>query len=90
MIATYALVAHGDTIKFLPDSPALVEGLPRRSGRPPDINGRGISVRLGAIDALETHFGETHQELAGANAAPRRAAAPTGLQQRPLLPRPAQ
>jgi hypothetical protein len=26
-------------------------------------------VRLEAIDALETHFGETHQELAGANAA---------------------
>jgi endonuclease YncB( thermonuclease family) len=59
----------GDTVKFLPDSPAFVEGLPRRSGRPPDINGRGISVRLEAIDALETHFGETHQELAGANAA---------------------
>lgn len=26
-------------------------------------------MRLEAIDALETHFGETHQELAGANAA---------------------
>src|SRR5215471_686935 len=36
----------GGTVKFLPDSPTLVEGLPRRSGRPPDINGRGISVRL--------------------------------------------
>jgi endonuclease YncB( thermonuclease family) len=59
----------GDTVKFLPDSPALVETLPRRSGRPPDINARGISVRLEAIDALETHFGETHQELVGANAA---------------------
>jgi hypothetical protein len=59
----------GDTIKFLPDTPALVEALPRRSGRPPDINARGISVRLEAIDALETHFQETHQELAGANAA---------------------
>ncbi|MEV4115188.1 lamin tail domain-containing protein [Nonomuraea sp. NPDC049695] len=59
----------GDTVKFLPDSPALVEGLPRRSGRPPKINGRGVSVRLEAIDALETHFEETHQELAGANAA---------------------
>jgi endonuclease YncB( thermonuclease family) len=58
----------GDTIKFLPDTPALVETLPRPSGRPPDINGRGISVRLEAIDALETHFAETHQELAGANA----------------------
>ncbi|MEV0235276.1 lamin tail domain-containing protein [Nonomuraea sp. NPDC050786] len=59
----------GDTVKFLPDSPALVETLPRRSGRPPKINGRGVSVRLEAIDALETHFEETHQELAGANAA---------------------
>jgi endonuclease YncB( thermonuclease family) len=59
----------GDTVKFLPDTPALVEALPRRSGTPPDINARGISVRLEAIDALETHFGETHQELAGANAA---------------------
>jgi hypothetical protein len=59
----------GDTIKFLPDTPALVETLPRRSGRPADINARGISVRLEAIDALETHFQETHQELAGANSA---------------------
>jgi len=45
----------GDTIKFLLDTPALVETLPRRSGRPPDINQHGISVRLEAIDALETH-----------------------------------
>ncbi|TYB66199.1 hypothetical protein FXF51_17765 [Nonomuraea sp. PA05] len=59
----------GDTVKFLPDSPALVEALPRRSGRPPNINARGVSVRLEAIDALETHFAETHQELDGANAA---------------------
>ncbi|WP_043627634.1 lamin tail domain-containing protein [Nonomuraea candida] len=59
----------GDTVKFLPDSPALVEALPRRSGRPPDLNARGVSVRLEAIDALETHFSETHQELDGANAA---------------------
>ncbi len=59
----------GDTVKFRPDSPLLVEGLPRRSGTPPDINARGISVRLEAIDALETHFNEHHQELAGANAA---------------------
>ncbi|MER6961929.1 hypothetical protein [Streptomyces sp. NPDC000618] len=59
----------GDTVKFKPDSPALVEGLRRPSGTPPDISARGISVRLEAIDALETHFGETHQELAGANEA---------------------
>jgi endonuclease YncB( thermonuclease family) len=59
----------GDTVKFAPDTPGLVEGLPRRSGRPPSLNVRGISVRLEAVDALETHFAETHQELAGANAA---------------------
>ena len=59
----------GDTIKFAPDAPMLVEGLPQISGHPPDINARGISVRLEAIDALETHFSETHQELAGADAA---------------------
>src|SRR3954453_20929435 len=59
----------GDTIKFKPDNPALVEGLPRTSARTAEINRRGISVRLEAIDALETHFSETHQELAGADAA---------------------
>jgi len=59
----------GDTVKFKPDMPGLVEALPRRSGRPAAINARGVSVRLEAIDALETHFEETHQELAGANAA---------------------
>ncbi|MEU1726015.1 lamin tail domain-containing protein [Nonomuraea sp. NPDC005692] len=59
----------GDTIKFRPDTPALVEGLARPSGRPPELSARGISVRLEAIDALETHFQDTHQELTGANAA---------------------
>jgi endonuclease YncB( thermonuclease family) len=58
----------GNTVKFMPDTPGLVE-LPRRSGSPPALNARGISVRLEAIDALETHFEETHQELSGANAA---------------------
>jgi endonuclease YncB( thermonuclease family) len=59
----------GDTVKFAPDSPALVERLRRLSGHAPELNARGISVRLEAIDALETHFAEAHQELAGANAA---------------------
>ncbi|HEY8547291.1 MAG TPA: lamin tail domain-containing protein [Acidimicrobiales bacterium] len=59
----------GDTVKFAPDQPRLVEALPRPSGAPPDLGPRGISVRLEAIDALETHFGVTHQELAGADAA---------------------
>jgi hypothetical protein len=59
----------GDTVKFRPDTAALVETLPRRSGTPARITPRGASVRLEAIDALETHFGETHQELTGANQA---------------------
>ena len=46
-----------------------MDTLPRPSGGSPDINQRGISVRLEAIDALETHFEGAHQELAGANAA---------------------
>jgi endonuclease YncB( thermonuclease family) len=59
----------GDTIRFAPDTIALVEELPRISGRAPRINARGnVAVRLEAIDALETHFSGTHQELAGANA----------------------
>ncbi|WP_063910221.1 lamin tail domain-containing protein [Herbidospora yilanensis] len=44
----------GDTIKFLPDTPALIEALPRPSGTSPDLNRRGISVRLEAIDATVT------------------------------------
>ncbi|WP_305788208.1 lamin tail domain-containing protein [Symbioplanes lichenis] len=59
----------GDTIKFMPDDPGLAEELPRPSGTPPDLTARGISVRLEAIDAMETHFAEAHQELLGANAA---------------------
>lgn len=59
----------GDTVKFQPATPALVESLPRPSGTPPRINARGVSVRLEAVDALETHFEEAHQELTGANAA---------------------
>jgi endonuclease YncB( thermonuclease family) len=59
----------GDTLKFAPDTPALVEALPRLSGTAPDLTARGISVRMEAIDTLETHFAETHQELLGANAA---------------------
>jgi hypothetical protein len=59
----------GDTVKFAPDTPSLVHDLPRPRAAGPDINERGISVRLEAIDALETHFEGAHQELAGANAA---------------------
>lgn len=61
----------GDTIKFLPNKRALVEALEEISSTPPDLNDRGISIRLEAIDALETHYPvgreEFHQELDGAN-----------------------
>ena len=80
----------GDTVKFRPDTPGLVEMLPRRSGRPPQINARGVSVRLEAIDALETHFAETHQELVGANAARDALLARLGFTQCRVLRRPAQ
>lgn len=46
----------GDTVKFLPDQPALVDQLPRDSGHPARINAHGVSIRLEAIDALETHY----------------------------------
>ena len=59
----------GDTVKFRPDTPALLRALPRRSGVPADLGPRGVSVRLEAVDALETHFGDAHQELVGATAA---------------------
>ena len=58
---------EGDTIKFRPDTPAVVEGLPRLSGRPPDIDARGVTVRLEAIDALDILFRATHQNLVIAN-----------------------
>jgi endonuclease YncB( thermonuclease family) len=59
----------GDTVKFQPERPELVNSLPRDSGHPARINAHGVSVRLEAIDALETHFAGTHQELLGANRA---------------------
>lgn len=55
----------GDTVKFAPADQDLVWKISQTSGTPPKITRRGISVRLEAIDALETHFYHTHQELAG-------------------------
>ena len=51
----------GDTIRFEPDNVQLLYGLPRFSGRPPDIRSGGINVRYEGIDALETHFQGSHQ-----------------------------
>lgn len=60
----------GDTIKFNPDNPALVESLHRDGGRGPDFNGRGmVNIRFEGVDTLETHFSASHQELDGANGA---------------------
>ena len=58
----------GDTVSFEPDSLELVRNLPRFSGRAPDIRTGGrINVRYEGIDALETHFSNTHQNLIFAN-----------------------
>lgn len=54
----------GDTITFAPEAIELVRRLPRLSGRGPDIRAGGrINVRYEGIDALETHFNGTHQDL---------------------------
>ncbi|WKN46303.1 lamin tail domain-containing protein [Tunicatimonas pelagia] len=59
----------GDTIKFLPDNPSLVDAL-SASGRSATFNRRGmINLRFEGIDALETHFGDSHQNLNWAEAA---------------------
>jgi len=60
----------GDTITFHPDNPALVRALPWLSGRGPKFNARqNIPVRYEGVDALETHFQGTHQNLQYANEA---------------------
>jgi len=59
----------GDTLKFKPDNPALVLSL-QQTGRGADFNRRGmVNLRFEGIDALETHFNESHQNLKWANAA---------------------
>lgn len=53
----------GDTLKFKPDNPQLVEGL-QRPGSSPDFNTRNmINLRFEGIDALELHYKEMHQNL---------------------------
>jgi len=60
----------GDTVKFRPDDPALVEDLARISGTQPGLSRQHrVSLRLEGVDALETHFAGAHQELGLANAA---------------------
>lgn len=53
----------GDTVRFRPHSKELLREL-EQPGRFVDFNRQGmVSLRLEAIDALETHFNEMHQEL---------------------------
>lgn len=59
----------GDTVKFLPDNQTLVDTL-SAPGRSAAFNQRGmINLRFEGIDALETHFAESHQNLRWAKAA---------------------
>lgn len=60
----------GDTLKFEPDTPAFVDTIHRPGGIGPAFNGRGfINLRFEGIDALETHFAQSHQNEEFANAA---------------------
>lgn len=58
----------GDTLRFVPQTPSLVEGL--SNSRTPDWKrGGAINIRFEGIDALETHFSGMHQNLDWAIAA---------------------
>ena len=60
----------GDTLKFRPDNPALVEALRSPGGSGPRFNRKGmVNLRFEGIDALETHFDDMHQHLGFAEAA---------------------
>src|SRR5262245_25385759 len=59
----------GDTIKFRPDNPPLIEQLHREGAAPAFNSLHMINVRFEAIDALETHFDDMHQYLPWALAA---------------------
>ncbi|MGZ4358502.1 MAG: hypothetical protein ACXVZW_01850, partial [Gaiellaceae bacterium] len=51
----------GDSIEFKPDNPALLDRL-ERAGRPCRLSSIGSTqLRFDGIDALELHFGGTHQ-----------------------------
>ncbi len=70
----------GDTLKFKPNNPALVSTL-QQNGGSPGFNNRGmINIRFEAIDALETHFDGSHQDLQWALAARDFVLSETGFQ----------
>lgn len=72
----------GDTVKFHPDNAQLVEQVGKLTpGVSPDFNKRGmVNLRFEGIDALETHFAETHQQLQWANSARDRVLQEIGFQ----------
>lgn len=54
----------GDSIWFKPEKPAHLASI---GGREPDYNqGELVNLRLESIDALELHFGGSHQQPSGA------------------------
>ncbi|MDH3598892.1 MAG: lamin tail domain-containing protein [Candidatus Tectomicrobia bacterium] len=56
------LQPDGDTIRFAPDRPELVDSLEPPGQEPAWRNDRTrVNIRFEAIDALETHFSGTHQ-----------------------------
>lgn len=60
----------GDTLKFKPDNPALVNAIHKPGSLGPQFNGRMmINLRFEGIDALETHFSGMHQQMQWAEAA---------------------
>jgi len=66
----------GDTLKFLPDDPTLVEDLQGWA----DFNGRHmINTRFEGLDALETHFSGMHQNMEWAENARDRVLQRTGF-----------
>ncbi|TPQ28202.1 nuclease [Bradyrhizobium guangdongense] len=61
------LSPDGDSIRFLADDPALLNGLP--GGRPDPHPKPFAQLRLEGIDALETHYAARHQPTHWARAA---------------------
>ncbi len=54
----------GDTIRFRPDDPRILDELGPEGQRPAfSQQGTQINVRFEGVDALETHFSGTHQQL---------------------------
>ena len=81
MFFVVGLEPDGDTVRFGPDAPAIIDGLGPR-GQAPDWhqNHTQVNVRFEAIDALETHFEGTRQNQQLGDAATARMLALLGFQ----------